>query len=335
MPLSSDRKRIAVSIGDPAGIGCEVALKALAAPEIAGRCAAVLVGDGALIARCNRDFGTNLTLRPVDAAERLTLDGDAIEVLHVPGLDTNDFRFGVVSAVNGRALIAYGEAAIRLAERGIVDAVVAAPQNQSSVKAAGIEFDGYSTFLARVTGTPVDDVFLLVATDRFCIAHVTLHVSLREAIDLVRRGRVLKAIRATDVALRRMGIPRPRLGVAGLNPHAGENGLFGREEIDEIAPAIADARAEGIDVAGPFGADVMLARGGLDGYVVMIHDQGHIPAKLEHGATGFTVGAPVLMTSVAHGSAHDIAGKGVADPSHMINAIRLCIGGAVQDAESA
>ena len=320
------RKRIAISIGDPAGIGCEVALKALASPEIAGRCAAVLVGDAALVARCNDAFGTGLTLRVAETADALRFDGAAVEVLSVPGLDPNGFAFGAVSAANGRALIAYAEAAIRLAGAGAVDAVVAAPQNQSSVHAAGIAFDGHPSLLARITGTPEDDVVLMLVSDRFRIAHVTTHVSLRAAIDLVRQERVLRTIRVTHAALRRMGTERPRIGVSGLNPHAGEHGLFGREEIDEIAPAIAAARAAGIDAEGPFGADVMLAGGGYDGYVVMVHDQGHIAAKLEPGAAAFSIGSPVLFASVAHGSAHDIAGRGVADPSHMINAIRWCLG---------
>lgn len=321
------RKRVAVAIGDPAGIGCEVSLKAAANPAIAARCAPVLVGDAGLIERCNTELGIGAPLRIVDAARDLAFGGAAVEVLHVPGLDGDAFRFGAVSAANGRALLAYAEAAIRLGLSGAADCVVAAPQNQSSVHAAGIPFDGYPGFLARVSGTAEDDVFLMVASDRFRIAHVTLHLALRDALDLVRRARVLKAVRAIDAALKRMGLARPRIGVSGLNPHAGEHGLWGREEIDEIAPAIADAHAAGIDAEGPFGADVMLAQGRHDGYVVMIHDQGHIPVKLAHGAVAFSIGAPILFASVAHGSAHDIAGKGIADPAHMINAILWSVGG--------
>ena len=322
------RKRVAVAIGDPAGIGCEVSLKALADRTVARGCAAVLVGDAGLIERCNTQLGIDVPLRIVAAPRDLTLAGDAVEVLHVPGLNMNDFRFGMVSAANGRALIAYAEAAIRLGLAGAVDCVIAAPQNQTSVHEAGIAFDGYPGFLARIAGVPEDDVFLMVVSERFRIAHVTLHVSLRQALDLMSRARIAKAIRATDAALRQIGIARPRIGVSGVNPHAGEHGLWGREEIDHVAPAIADARAAGIDADGPYGADVMLAQGKHDGYVVMIHDQGHIPAKLEHGSAAFSIGAPVLFSSVVHGSAHDIAGKGIADPTHMINAIRWCTGAA-------
>jgi 4-hydroxy-L-threonine phosphate dehydrogenase PdxA len=319
--------RIAISIGDPAGIGAEIALKAMNDPGVSKLCRAVLVGHAGLIDRCDTKFGINCALRVVHRPSDFWLDGDALEVLHIPGLDLDKFQFGVVDAANGRALLAYAERAIRLAEAGIVDSVVAAPQNQSAVKAAGIAFDGYSTFLARTTGTAEDDIFLMVASERFRITHVTLHLPMRDAVAQVRRDRVLRAIKATDAALRRMGISAPRIGVSGLNPHAGEGGLWGREEIDEIAPAIADAKAAGIAADGPLGADVMLARGGRDAYVVMIHDQGHIPAKLERDSAALSIGAPMLFASVAHGSAHDIAGKGVADPTPLINAIRWTVGG--------
>ena len=318
------RKRIAISIGDPAGIGCEVVLKALADPRVRERCAAVVVGDAALVARCNGAFGTRLTLRTARDAGALAPSDDAIPVLDVPALDLQKFRFGAVAAENGRALLAYAEAAIGLARGGQVDCVAAAPHDQSSVKAAGIAFDGYPGFLARVTGTPEDEVYLMVVSERFRIAHVTLHVPVREAVERIVRGRVLKVIAATDTALRRMGISEPRIAVSGLNPHAGEGGLFGDEEQREIAPAIADARGRGIDASGPFGADVMLARAGFDAYVVMLHDQGHVPIKLEPGSAAFSIGALVLLATVAHGSAHDIAGKGVADPSSMTNALLWC-----------
>ncbi len=320
--LSKVKKRVAVAIGDPAGIGCEVSLKALKSPEIRAMCDAVIVGDAWLVRRCNEELGIGCELRFVDAAGDLRFDGKALEVLNVPARNPAGFQFGVVDADNGRALIEYAGAAIGLAQQGIVDSALGAPHNQTSVKSAGIAFDGYPGFVARQTGTPEDDVFLLLASKSFCICHVTLHVPVRTAIEQVRRPLVLKAIRATDTALRRMGLTEPRIAVSGLNPHAGENGLFGREEIDEIAPAIAAAKALGVNAAGTFGADLMFVQGGYDGYVVMLHDQGHIPGKLEPGTAGFYAGAPVLFGSVAHGSAHDIAGKGIADPASMMNALR-------------
>ncbi len=320
------KKRVAVAIGDPAGIGCEIALKALRHPEIRAACAPVIVGDAWLVCHCNEQFNTGFHLRVVDSPSELRFDGEAIDVLNVPMLDAASFKFGVIDAVNGRALIEYAGRAVKLATEHIVDAVVCAPQNQTAVNRAGIRFDGYASFVARQTNTPEENTFLLLASKRFRICHVTLHVSVLDAIKQVQCAKVRKAIHAAHAALKQMGIERPRIAVSGLNPHAGEGGLWGREEIDEIAPAIAQAKAEGIDVAGPFGADVMLAQGGYDGYVVMLHDQGHIPGKLEPASVGFYAGVPILCASVAHGSAHDIAGKGVADPASIVNALRWAIG---------
>lgn len=320
------RKRVALAIGDPAGIGCEVALRALADARVAELNADfVVVGDFDLVDRCNSQFGIGLSLRAAARASDLTFKDCSAEVLHVGALDLAEFTFGAVSAANGRALIAYAQTAIGLAMDGFVDAIVAAPQNQTSVHMAGIAFDGYSSFAARVTETPEEKTYLMALSERFRVAHVTLHVPLREVINAVRRERVLDAICATDAALRRIGVRNPRIAVSGLNPHAGEHGLFGSEESTEIAPAIADARVRGINVDGPTGADLMFAQGQHDAYVVMFHDQGHIPVKLEHGSAGIVLGLPILFASVAHGSAHDIAGRGVADPTSFINAITWSI----------
>jgi 4-hydroxythreonine-4-phosphate dehydrogenase len=326
-PQPANRKRrVAVAIGDPAGIGCEVALKALTRPEIRDACDAVIVGDAWLVDQCNNNFGTGHKLQVVDTLADARWGGDALPVLNVPRVKREDFRFGTIDAANGHALLAYAEAAIRAAQQGDVDSVVAAPQNETSVNRAGVKFSGYPGFVAGITGTPEDDVFMLLTSVRFYIAHVTLHVSMRQAIEMIKRPRVLKAIRATDAAMRRMGVAKPRIAVSGLNPHASEHGMWGSEEKEEISPAVEAARQDGIDVTGPIGADVMLSRGGYDAYVVMVHDQGHIPGKLDVGTAGFCIGTPVLFGSVAHGSAHDIAGKGTADPASLINAIGWATG---------
>ncbi len=315
--------RVAISIGDPAGIGCEITLKALA--EMGPGVRPVIVGDGPLIEDGNERFGTKLNLRVVATPQQLRFAGDAVEVLHAPGLVAHEFKYGEVSAANGRLILAYADAAIHLALDGIVGTVVAAPQNQSSIRAAGIAFDGYSSFFARTVGLPDDDVYLMLVSERFRIAHLTTHLSVRDALARVRRENIVPVIEATQAALRGIGIDRPRIAVSGVNPHASENGLFGHEEAAEIQPAIAQARSSGIDVEGPFGADVMFARGTYDGYIVMLHDQGHIPAKLQLGCAAFAIGGPFLFASVAHGSAHDIAGRGIADSEHMRNAIRWSV----------
>ena len=254
---------------------------------------------------------------------------DAIEVLAVPFDGSADLRFGVNDAAYGRATLASAARAIAAARAGEVDAVVAAPHNQTSIAAAGIGFDGYPSFVARETGMNHHDVFLMLCFGDTRIVHCTLHVGVAQALSLITRERVGRTIRAADAALRRIGIAPPRLCVCGLNPHAGEGGLFGREEIDVIAPAIADAQAAGIAVVGPFGCDTMLQRKDVDAFVVMLHDQGHIAAKLLafNQSAAFAIGSPILFSSVAHGSAFDIAGKGIASPAAMIEAITRLAGG--------
>jgi 4-hydroxy-L-threonine phosphate dehydrogenase PdxA len=200
---------------------------------------------------------------------------------------------------------------------------VAAPQTERSIAAAGIHFDGYPSFVARETGTPVEDVYLMICFDASRIVHATLHLSVREALKLITRERIGRVIRITDAALKKLGIAKPKIFVSGLNPHAGEEGMFGSEEIEIIAPAIQDAAGQGIAVEGPFGADTMFRKKGCDAFIVMLHDQGHIAAKLLafNRTAGLSIGSPILFSSVAHGSAHDIAGKGKADPGAMIEAI--------------
>lgn len=199
----------------------------------------------------------------------------------------------------------------------------AAPQTERSIAAAGIAFDGYPSFVARETDTPVNDVYLMICFDQSRIVHATLHVSVREAVALITLERVERVIRVTEASLKRLGVPKPKIFVSGLNPHAGEEGLFGSEEIDVIIPAIAQAAKDGIDVSGPYGADTMFRKKGCDAFIVMLHDQGHIAAKLQafNRTAGLSIGSPILFSSVAHGSAHDIAGKGQADPGAMIEAI--------------
>jgi 4-hydroxy-L-threonine phosphate dehydrogenase PdxA len=204
-----------------------------------------------------------------------------------------------------------------------VDAVVAAPQNETSIALAGIRFDGYPSFVARETGSDENDVYLMLCFDDVKIVHATLHRSVRDAIAMITRDRVVRVIQAADRALKRLGTAAPTIAVGGLNPHAGEGGLFGREEIEIIKPAIDAAAAQRIRVTGPFGADTMFRMPGIDAFVVMLHDQGHIAAKLlaQDAAAALTIGVPILFASVAHGSAHDIAGRGIASPKAMIEAV--------------
>ncbi|MCS6931043.1 MAG: 4-hydroxythreonine-4-phosphate dehydrogenase PdxA [Acetobacteraceae bacterium] len=313
----SARPAIGIAIGDPCGIGPEIALKAALSPEVRAACRPVLVGDPAVIAAQAEAARIPVRLVEGDAGE------EEVAVLPAGILPPGHFRFGAADAETGRAALGSAAAAIRAALEGRLHAVVAAPQNQAAIAAAGIAFDGYPGFLAQQTGLPPEDVFLMLCFDATRIVHLTLHVPVRRALELITGERVLRALRAADAALRRMGVARPRLAVGGINPHAGEGGLFGTEDREILAPAIAAARAEGLDASGPFGADTLFHRKGYDAFLVMFHDQGHIAAKMvaAHRTAGVAIGSPVLFSSVAHGTGHDIAGRGQGNPAAMIEAV--------------
>jgi 4-hydroxythreonine-4-phosphate dehydrogenase len=304
------RLKIAIPVGDPAGIGPEIALKAALDPAVLAACDPILVCDPALLERHAKSCG-------------IKVDFSQINVLACPQPGTASLGFGVVSPVSGRASIAFCAAAVKAAMAGDVDAVVAAPQHETSIAQAGIQFDGHPSFVARQTGTDENGVYMMLCFGDTRIAHCTLHRSVREAIGLITRENVARTIRATDVALKRLGVAHAKIAVSGLNPHAGEGGLFGREEIEIIKPAMDTVAAEGLNVSGPLGADTMFHMPGFDAFVVMLHDQGHIATKLlaQNAAAALTIGTPILFASVAHGTGHDIAGKGVANPAAMIEAV--------------
>lgn len=321
---------IAISLGDPAGIGPEIALKAALSAEVRALCVPVLVGDRGAVEMHARACGLAPQLVIVEAANlrqrlaKLKLEDNAVVLLDRLQFGPGELTLGTIAAIHGRAIVDSATTAIQAAMAGEVDAVVAAPQTEMAVKLAGVEFDGYPTFVAGVTGVPRDDAYLMLCFDDKRIVHTTLHVSVKRALQMITPERVEGAIRAADAALRRLGVAAPRIAVSGLNPHAGEDGLFGDEEATIIGPAIGHARAAGIDAHGPYGADTFLAKPGFDAHVVMLHDQGHVAAKAlaPNRAAGMTIGTPVLFSSVAHGSALDIAGQNKAKPDAVIEAIK-------------
>jgi len=319
----SEKPRIAIAVGDPAGIGPEVSLKAALNPAVREACRALLVGDAGVLKRHAEACRIAADLRAIARPEDGDWSGERLNVLDCARSDLAALDFGTNSAASGRASLAFARTAIKAALAREVEAVVAAPQNETSIALAGITFDGYSSFVARETGTDEDDVYLMLCFDDVKIVHATLHRSVRQAIDMITRERVARVIAATDRALRRMGTAAPKIAVGGLNPHAGEGGLFGREEIEIIKPAIDAAAARGLAVTGPFGADTIFHRRDVDAFIVMLHDQGHIATKLlaHNAVAALTIGSPILFSSVAHGSAHDIAGTGVADPRAMVDAV--------------
>lgn len=316
---------VALPLGDQAGIGPEIALKAALDPRTQAICRPILVGDlGALRWHANAcGIAAPITTIPDFTAEPTA----GVVMIDLAQFAPGEFRPGEITAAHGRAAVQAAAFAIQGAMEGHVHAVVACPQTEMAIHQAGIPFDGYPSFVAKCTGTPIEDAFLMLCFDHagreMRIVHTTLHVGLRRAIDLITQPRIGTVLSATHETLRRFGIASPRIAVAGLNPHASEHGLFGNDEADIIEPALATARQSGIHAEGPFGADTMFQKPGYDAYVVMYHDQGHLAAKLlaTNRTAGLTIGTPVRFSSVAHGSALDIAGQHKANPAAVIEAI--------------
>ncbi|MGE3067627.1 MAG: PdxA family protein [Hyphomicrobiaceae bacterium] len=312
-------KRIAIAIGDPNGIGPEIALKA-AAGHIGGAIRPVLVGDAHVLEHYRALLRLRHQLKPLSEA------GESdIAIVDAGALATADFAPGRMSPAAGRATIAYAARAVRMAEAGDVDAVVGCPQSETAINAAGIEFSGYPPLVADLTGTPRENVFMMLAAGGLRIAHCTLHESVGAALARLTPDLVVTAGLAAHDALKRLGFARPRLAVCGVNPHAGEDGLFGDDDERITKPAVARLRERGVDASGPAGADLLISERKHDGYVVMFHDQGHIPVKLlsPRRASAMAIGTPVVFSSVGHGCAYDIAGKGIAEHASVMETMDL------------
>jgi 4-phospho-D-threonate 3-dehydrogenase / 4-phospho-D-erythronate 3-dehydrogenase len=308
------KPKIAVTMGDPAGVGPEVVVKALGDDEIADFADWVVVGDESIL---------NL----VDRAGWQRVRGRRnVEVRDLRMMaDTSGFRVGELSAQCGRAALAYVREATEMCLSGAADAMATAPLNKEAVALNGIPFSGHTEYIAELCGVP--ESWMLLANDRMRVIHVSTHVPLRRACELDAE-RIKRTIELGHEALGRMGFAAPRIAVCGLNPHAGENGLLGDEDARSIAPAVAAARGAGIECSGPLPADTVFlkaARGAYDLVVAMYHDQGHIPMKLLafEDTVNVSLGIPVIRTSVDHGTAFDIAGRGVADAANLKAALRL------------
>jgi 4-hydroxythreonine-4-phosphate dehydrogenase len=329
------RPVLGITMGDPAGVGPEIAAKAMAEPEVREKARPLVIGDARVVASAARVAHVSQEVRAIARVGEATFAPDRIEVLDLANADPASFALGRVSAVCGRAAYEYIERGVRLAQEGAIAGIVTAPVNKEALAAAGVRHSGHTEILAELTGTKAYAMLLMGKELR--VIHVTTHVALRRVPELVTRERVARTIRLGDGAMRDLGIARPRIAVCGLNPHAGENGLFGDEEQVTIGPAIADARAEGIDATGPYPADTLMSRaagGEFDCVVAMFHDQGHTPVKAlgfrydeaKKAWTGLsgvnvTVGLPILRVSVDHGTAFDRAGTGTANPESMVEAI--------------
>lgn len=312
---------IGVTMGDPAGIGPEIVAKVFVDGGLKGH--VLVIGDARAMRQALSLISADLSVRAVSDIGAARFEPGTIDVLDVGGVP-DDLEMGFIDARAGAASFAFVERAIEDAKAGRIDAIVTAPIHKEAWRGAGVPFPGHTELLADRTG--VSDFAMMLFNDELRVILVSIHVALREAIGLVTRDNVLRTIRLADRAARDLGIDAPRVAVAGLNPHAGEGGQFGREDLDIIAPAIADARHAGIDATGPWPPDTvfMQARSGkFDIVVAQYHDQGLIPVKylgVDNGVN-VTVGLPFVRTSVDHGTAFDIAGKGIADHASLRIAI--------------
>ncbi|MFU8861793.1 MAG: 4-hydroxythreonine-4-phosphate dehydrogenase PdxA [Cyclonatronaceae bacterium] len=330
---------IGISMGDPAGIGPEICVKAASDPYVLSLCNPVIAGSASVIERAAGVVRSSALVVPIHNINDALFMDNKINVFDLKQDYKASDSFGVVSAEAGHAAFEAVTTVIDLASRGLVDATVTAPIHKESINMAGHHFAGHTEIFAKYTGS--SSVAMLLVDGDFRVIHVSTHVSLRKACDLVKKDRVLHVIRLMHDACRQFGIPNPYIAVCGLNPHASDGGLFGTEEAEEIMPAIEAARQEGINAEGPHPADTIFSKvagGFYDGCVAMYHDQGHVPFKVKgfvwdqqqgkwskiHGVN-ITLGIPIIRVSVDHGTAFDIAGKGIADHTSMIHAIEYAV----------
>ena len=321
------RPIVGLTMGDPAGVGPEVVVRALAERDIYERCRPVVVGDLATVERTVAGIGLPLRAALVAGPGEATFGYGLIEVIQATTDDLTDIKMGTVSAAAGKAAVQCVFKAVELAQARQIDAIATAPLNKDAINQAGYHYPGHTEMLAELTHTS-DYSLMLVAGD-LRVIHVTTHVSMRQALEMLSRERVLRIIRLAHRTAKELGVAAPRVAVAGFNCHAGENGLFGTEEIEHIAPAVEAARAEGIDATGPWPGDTVFYRAAtrkeFDIVVAMYHDQGHIAVKMLGFEAGVntTAGLPIIRTSVDHGTAFRRAGQWRANAGSMIEAIKL------------
>ncbi|GAB6094769.1 4-hydroxythreonine-4-phosphate dehydrogenase PdxA [Desulfatiferula olefinivorans] len=320
---------IGITMGDPVGIGPEILLKALARQDVRACCRPLVLGDLRILEAAEALLGTGLTILPVLRVNEARFLPGTVEVLPLSDLDPSTLAPGKPTGESGRAMVRYIEEAADLAYAGDIAAMVTCPIHKVSMKQSGSAFHGHTELIAARTGSR--DFVMMMAGSRLSVVLVTIHTALADVPAALSPDTILSTIRVTGQALKnRFGIDHPRIAVAALNPHAGEDGLFGSEEQDVIAPAVSMARAEGFDVTDPLPPDTLFYHavdGRYDVVVCMYHDQGLIPFKMIHFKDGVntTLGLPIIRTSVDHGTAYDIAGTGQADPGSLVAAVKLSV----------
>ncbi|MEG6614442.1 4-hydroxythreonine-4-phosphate dehydrogenase PdxA [Pseudoclostridium thermosuccinogenes] len=317
---------IGIPIGDPAGIGPEIVLKALNNKWIYDICKPLVVGDIGVLQRIGGIIGSELELYRIDGPEQGKYCYGSVDVISLGNIDAEALEFGKVQAAAGKAAFEYIVKAAELANSGKITAIATTPINKEAIKAAGVNFIGHTEMLAELANAK--DPLTMFQVNNLRVFFLSRHVSLRKACDMVTADRIIDYVLRCDEALRRLGLNERRIAIAGLNPHSGEHGMFGDEEVREIEPAVNKLREKGIDVTGPVSADsvfYLALKGKYDAVLSLYHDQGHIATKtLDFERTiSLTIGMPFLRTSVDHGTAFDIAGRGIASSVSMEEAIRL------------
>ena len=317
---------IAVPIGDPAGVGPEIVAKSAASREVSEVANCVIVGNREVMENAIKITGEDLKINVIEEVEEGDYREGILNLIHIDNMDMSQFAFGKVSGMCGKAAYDYIEKSIELANRGKVDAVATTPINKESLRAGGIDFIGHTEIFGALTHT--EDPLTMFETNGLRVFFLTRHVSLREMLDMIKKDRIIDYVKRCTEALEKLGVADGVMAIAGLNPHSGEHGLFGWEEVEEIAPAVEEFKKQCYHVEGPIGADSVFhqaAQGKYNSVLSLYHDQGHIATKtLDFEKTiAITNGMPILRTSVDHGTAFDIAGKGVVSAVSMIEAILL------------
>jgi 4-hydroxythreonine-4-phosphate dehydrogenase len=325
--MAASRPTVALTLGDPAGIGPEIMAKALAEGSCYDEIVPVVVGDRGVLAQVVEGCGLELDVRTIDAPGDARGERGTVDLVDLDNM--GEVRFGEIDADHGRAALQWIEHACGLARDGDVEGLVTGPINKEAAKAGGLKFPGHTELLADLLGADPDDVFTMFVVGKLRIFFLTRHLSLRDAIDALEQEKVRNGIVRVDELLGDLGVGEPRIALAALNPHAGEGGMMGDEEIRVLRPAVERAAGEGIDVVGPVPADAVFHQGHegrFDGVIALYHDQGHIASKTLDffGTVSATLGLPVIRTSVDHGTAFDLAGRFEADARGQVNALRVC-----------
>lgn len=323
---------IAITMGDPCGIGPEVVVKALADPRVYSSCRPLVIGNSYAIRQAVKLTGLSLQVNEVNDPATAGNDPGVVDLIDIHNLNPEDITVGQISPACGKAAMEWVTKAGELALAGVVEGLATAPLNKEAASLAGYESIGHMELLQELTGAGTVATMLMAKNLR--VIHLTTHRSLRLACDYVKKDRILDFLQLTHDSFVQWGFPRPAIGVAALNPHGSDGGLLGSEEAEEIAPAVAEARERGIDAVGPVPADVVFhqaIQGRYAAVLAMFHDQGHIPVKVYGFEDSITanLGLPFVRTSVDHGTAFDIAGQGIASHTSMLEAIRLAVALAV------